>query len=121
MKKSVKSILAAAILCMLACTEREIVFETIEEDCDRECHIVSFVCDNAGDPLASKAACIEECLGWAEDSREQGAACAESYERMLMCVGKLETCDDISKWALRNPASPCTVDAQNFDNSCEDF
>lgn len=112
----------AALWCAASCTERDIVFETIEEDCTIKCHIVSYVCDNAGDDSAEdKARCITECLRWSEDSREQGGACAKSYEDMLVCVGMLETCDEVLAWGTRDPASECAPETQVFDQTCEEF
>lgn len=116
------ALFATAALCAIHCAEHEIEFKTLEKDCTNKCRIVSFVCDNAGsDPNADQEGCIDECLGWGDDSREQGRECAESYERMLICVGKLDTCEEIFEWALRSPTSPCTPDAKAFDSACEDF
>ena len=110
---------AAALLC--ACASEPVEFETLESDCRQGCHVVSFECDNAGqDPQSDEDRCVEYCVDLKEDAREQGDACAQSYEAMMACVGAMITsCEDWNTWAQRTAAGSCTDEAEDFDQKCD--
>ena len=65
--------------------------------------------------------CTEECLGLAEDSKDQGRKCGRSFRLMMACVGTLDSCDEMVLWATRSPDSACVSESVSFDSACEDL
>ena len=105
----------------LACNEETVRFETLEDDCRRTCHVVMFVCDNAGkDPQADEDRCTEACLGETEQVWKNTAECAQRYEDMMICAGSMvKTCEDWYAWVRREDAGPCAAESLMFDQGCK--
>ena len=114
---------AGALALGLACGGRDQPpqFATIEDDCANKCMLVIYVCEEASQSQPEYEACVEECLGFKDESLEQGAVCAHSFETMMQCVGELDTCDAVYAWALREPDGECIAESADFDRRCEDF
>lgn len=113
----------ALLVSMLSCRQDDFTgFETIDEDCNNKCYIVTHVCDAAvPDEEASQRACVEECLAWADESEDQSPACAEAFEMMMICVGILESCEQVTSWGRRESGSECMEEANEFDLRCDGF
>lgn len=123
-RASLHSSLLLVVLLGGCAKEEQILFPTLEADCDNECRILTTVCEYEGPPSASEARafCVEECFEWKDDALAHSDECARSYERMMECVGDLTSCTEVEAWIKRASASnPCSDESAAFDRFCEGF
>ncbi len=104
----------AALLALVACRPN-----TIVSDCESECSIVVYECENAPMTEVVMEACTDECLTDLEEYEESGRKCARAYRSMMACVGTLTSCDEVRTWGFRRSGNLCAEESAKFDDVCK--